>query len=68
MDQIIELVVKKTGISETQATTAVETVFDFLKDRLPTPISKNIESLVEGTDNFDIDKGLDLLGGLLGKK
>jgi len=68
MDQLVELVVKKTGISEAQARKAVDTVLDFLKDRLPAPIGQNLDTLLEGADNLDIEKGLDLLGGLLGKK
>lgn len=35
MDQIVKLVTEKTGISETQAKMAVETVTNFLKDKLP---------------------------------
>lgn len=68
MDQLVDLVVKKTGISETQARKAVDTVLDFFKERLPAPIGQNLDKLLEGADNIDLDKGLDLLGGLLGKK
>lgn len=68
MDQLVELVSKKTGISEAQARKAVDTVLDFLKDRLPAPIAQNLDNLIEGADKIDLDKGLDLLGGLLGKK
>ena len=68
MDQIVELVVEKTGISESQARKAVETVIDFIKDRLPAPIAKNLDALLDGSDQIDLDKGLDMLGGLFGKK
>jgi hypothetical protein len=68
MDALVELVVEKTGISDAQARKAVETILDFLKEKLPSPIGDNLDNLLEGADNLDLDKGLDLLGGLLGKK
>ena len=68
MDELVDLVVEKTGITEAQARKAVETVVEFLKDRLPSPIGDNLDTLLDGIDNLDLDKGLDLLGGLLGKK
>jgi uncharacterized protein (DUF2267 family) len=68
MDQIVDLVSEKAGISKDQAKTAVDTVLDFIKERLPAPLSGQLESLLEGADNMDLDKGKDLLGGLFGKK
>jgi phage FluMu gp28-like protein len=41
------------------------TVLDFLKDRLPAPISAQLDSAVEGGGLADAAKGL---SGLLGKK
>ena len=60
MDELIELVVKKTGISEAQARQAVEVVVEFIKDKLPDPIAGHVDSVLEGG-------GLSgALGGLLG--
>ena len=68
MNQLVDLVVERTGISEAQARKAVETVLDFLKDRLPPQIAGRLDDLIEGSDQIDLDKGLDMLGGLFGKK
>ena len=67
MDQLTKLVAEKTGISNAQAEKAVETVLNFLKERLPEPIGGQLENLVEGSDSIDLDKGLDMLGDLFGK-
>ena len=68
MDEIVDLVVKKTGISEAQAKVAVETVVNFLKDKLPGPLAGQIDGLIGGKGSAgsveDIAKGL---GGLLSK-
>ena len=75
MDELIELVVKKTGIPASTAKVAVETVVNFLKDKLPEPLAGQVEGLLEGGD-FNLDSLGDLgelgdlakgLGGLFGK-
>ncbi len=48
MDELIKQVVERTGISEAQARTAVETVLGFLKTRLPESISGHLDGLVGG--------------------
>lgn len=67
MEQLVELVSKKAGISEAQARKAIDTVLKFLKERLPEPIGDRLEDLIEGADKIDLDKGLDMLSGLFGK-
>ena len=62
MDQLIESVSQKAGISKEQAQKAVETVVGFLKDKLPGPLAGQIDKALEGGG------GLGGLGGLLGKK
>ena len=64
MDEIVKLVVQKTGISEEQARTAVTTVVNFLKQKLPAPIAGQIDGVLSGSGVGDALKGL---GGLLGK-
>jgi hypothetical protein len=64
MDELIKLVAKKSGISNEQAKTAVETVIGFLKQKLPAPIAAQIDGVLGGSMP-DVSKGL---GGLLGKK
>ena len=67
MDELIKLVVKKTGINEATARQAVQTVIGFLKERLPDPIASQLDKVIEGADLSgglgDVAKGL---GGLLG--
>lgn len=62
MDELVKLVVQKTGISESQARQAVTVVLDFLKQRLPAPIASQVDGALNnpGVGNA--------LGGLFGKK
>jgi hypothetical protein len=69
MDQLIKQVVERTGISEDQARTAVQTVLGFVKDRLPAPIASQVESVVGGGAGGGeglAGKAGDVLGGLGG--
>lgn len=69
MDELVGMVAKKAGISESQAKKAVDTVMAFLNDRLPEPIGGHLDDYVEGNISQDtIDQVTKGLGGLLGKK
>ena len=48
MDELIKQVTDKTGISEDQARTAVNTVITFLKAKLPEPIAGQLDNLTSG--------------------
>ncbi len=62
MDELIKLVQQKTGISEDQARTAITTVLDFLKQRLPAPIASQVDNVLN-------NQGVaGQLGGLFGGK
>jgi hypothetical protein len=66
MDELVKLVVKKTGLPEAQAKLAVETVIGFLKQKLPAPIAGQIDGLLSGAGSADnLMAGL---GGLLKRK
>jgi len=69
MEELVQLVAQKTGISEDQAEMAVDTVIKYMKDKLPEPLAGQIDGFLEGEGSTgsmdDITKGL---GGLLGKK
>jgi len=59
MDELVNLIVEKTGIPEATARQVVDVVIDFLKEKLPDPIGNSLEDLLEG-------KGpTDLLGGVI---
>ena len=69
MDDLIKQVTERTGISESQARTAVETVMGFLKDRLPAPIAGHLEGVLGGAGGAIgtvADTAGDVLGGLGG--
>ncbi len=48
MDELINLVAQKSGISKDQAKTAVETVLGFLKQKLPAPVAAQIDGVLSG--------------------
>ncbi|TMD69502.1 MAG: DUF2267 domain-containing protein [Chloroflexi bacterium] len=70
MDQLINMISERTGISEDQARQATEMVIGFLKDRLPAPIASQLDNVMSGqaagnpTDQSK--KGLGGLGDLFG--
>ena len=73
MDELIKQVTERSGISESQARTAVETVVGFLKERLPAPVAGHVDSAINsqagnigsGIDSIT-DKAGDIMGGLGG--
>ena len=65
MDELVKLVVQKTGLSEATAKIAVETVVDYLKKKLPAPVAGQIDTVLKGGNVADMAKGL---GGMVGKK
>jgi len=48
MDELINLVVQKTGISQDDARKAVEVIVDTLKSKLPGPIASHLDSFING--------------------
>jgi hypothetical protein len=47
MDELVKLVVKKTGIPEAQAKQAVDVVLDYLKKKLPAPIAGQLDNFLK---------------------
>ena len=69
MEELIKQVTAKTGISEEQAKSAINTVLGFLKDKLPAPIAGQLDNAVGGGGGITGTAG-DLaakVGGLFGK-
>ncbi len=62
MDELVKLVVQKTGISEDQARQAVTVVLNFLKERLPAPIASQVDGVLGNPGVAGA------LGGLFGGK
>lgn len=48
MDELVALVMKKTGLPKATAETAVKTVLDFLKKKLPSPVGASIDGFLSG--------------------
>ena len=72
MQALIKMVSEKTGITEAQATTAVQTVVTFLKDKMPAGIGGQVESFIKGGNVMgsvgDMAAGLkDKAGSMFGK-
>jgi len=62
MDELVDLVVKKTGVSEAIAEKAIEVVIGYLKKKLPAPIAGQIDAFLGGEGLAD--NAEDLLKGL----
>ncbi len=67
MDELVNQISSRTGISEDQARQAVEMVIGFIKTKLPEPLASQVDSLVAG-GNIDILSQLGGLSGLFGKQ
>ena len=68
MNELVDLVVKKTGIPAATAQKAVEVVLDFLKKKLPAPIAGQIDGVINNSGAMQ--NAENMLGklGNLGKK
>jgi len=63
MEELIQTVADKTGISPDQAKSAIEAIIDHLKDKLPIGLGDKIESFLQnGSESSPL--GDELLGGL----
>lgn len=69
MDELIKRVVEKTGISEDQARSAVNTVAAFLKQKLPAPIAGQIDNVLGGGGGMSDQLGdvASKVGNIFGK-
>lgn len=72
MEELVQQIVSKTGISEASARSAIETVVNFLKAKLPGPLASQIDSALgsagSALGSVDLGSITSGLGGLFGKK
>ena len=61
MNELVDMIVKKTGIPAATAQTVVNMVVDFLKKKLPAPVAGQIDGLLKN------DASLKTAEGMLGK-
>jgi hypothetical protein len=66
MNELVALIVKKTGIPDATAQTIVKLVVDYLKKKLPAAMGPEIDALLSNDANVKAAEGV--LGGLFGKK
>ena len=67
MDELVNLIIKKTGIPKETAETVVNIVVQHLKDKLPDTFDALVDKvLVAGHDGkLDASDAMDLLGGFM---
>lgn len=70
MNEMIQRLIEKTGLSEEQASAAATTVLGFLKEKLPGPVASQIDSLMAGGGGIGEKLGGlgGSIGGMFGKK
>lgn len=68
MDQLVNTVAEKTGLSPEQALAAANAVVGFLGDKLPEPAASLLKSAVGGGEGGGglMDQASGLLGGMFG--
>ena len=66
MDELINVVVQKTGLSQDDARKAVEVIINALKSKLPAPIASHLDSFLSGGVSGLEGEASDLLKGKLG--
>lgn len=67
MDELVGLIVQKTGLSHELAQQAAETTINFLKTKLPEPLAGQIDSAL-GRSGAGSDVANKMIGSLFGKK
>jgi uncharacterized protein (DUF2267 family) len=66
MDEVVKLVSERAHISQEQAQTAVATVLDFVKQKLPPQYASQVEALISGGSSGSDIAGA--VGGLFGEQ
>lgn len=68
MDEIIQQVSTRTGLTEAQSREAVQLVIQLVKERLPESLAAQVDTLLNMQNAGDLaQQAQSLLGGLLGK-
>jgi hypothetical protein len=58
MNELVNLIVTKTGIPQATAQTAVQMIVDFLKQKLPAPVGAQIDGLLSNEGNVQQAEGI----------
>lgn len=71
IDELVNRIAERTGISQEQARTAADTAIGFLKERLPAPLASALDGVAQGggTESSGggmMDQAKGMMGGLGG--
>lgn len=67
MEELIQTVADRTGLTPDQAKSAIETIVGLIKDKLPMGLGDKVEAMLQGGSESSTESsslGGDLLGGL----
>ena len=65
MNELINMIVQKTGISQEHAQKAAQVAVDFFKSKLPAPISAQLDSFLTGEATVGSNPMVEQAGGFL---
>ncbi len=75
MNELVQIVQQKTGLSQDMAQTVVNTVMEHLKSRLPASMSAGLDQLMGGTASADptskgglLETAETMISGMMGSK
>lgn len=66
MNELINLIVQKTGISQENAQKAAQTAIDFLKTKLPAPVAGQVDAVLAGDMSGIAGQAGEMVKGKLG--
>jgi hypothetical protein len=66
--ELVNLVSSKAGLSQDQAAKAVDTMLDFIKQKLPPELATQFDALLSGQGGGGLGGILGAVQGLFGKK
>ena len=66
MNELINLIMQKTGISQENAQKAAQTAIDFLKTKLPAPVAGQVDAVLAGDMSGIAGQAGEMLKGKLG--
>ena len=66
MNELVQMVTQKTGISQDKAQQAVDVVINHLKSRLPGPIASQLDQFTGGGSGNAESQASSMLGNMLG--
>jgi hypothetical protein len=65
MNELVALIVKKTGIPQATAVIVVNLVADYLEKKLPAPMAATVKGFL--SNETEVKQAESVVGGLLGK-